>query len=566
MIQRESDHTGWNKKVAGVLAAGAVLAAACASTQQASPLESKSAPAQPTASPPSSPAAPAHGGVLQWAPPKAQASLHPHRGSTAEITRHTGPGYESLLSFNHQPGKDFRVSLEVVPWLAESWKQVDDLTYVFSIRKGVKWHDGADFTAGDAAFTYNWLRQERLAASSRLALVDSIDSPDPYTLKLTLKSPAPNLLEQLADRNLLLVPKHMVERGDDLNKVLIGTGPFKIKSFRSGAESVWERFADYWQPGKPYLDGVRQIWSHESSGMMAAFIAGENDLLSVADVPQLETVRRARPDAGFLSLPSDTGHGGLLKLDRPPFSDARVRRALHLAVDREAMNQTLMRGRGVYVTPGIWAGRDGWAIPQEELRRLPGFRQPKAEDIAEAKRLLAESGYPQGFSFDIIYNAGGNAPPLIAETLPNLLGVIGVTTKLKPMESTVYSQADLQTGDWEGGNLATLVNSQFRGLFDRFHSQGPSNKTGLGDPQIDALIEATLAGNDLEARRRAARRLQERFLEQAYYIPTVEPVSTAMWQPWVHDYFFNGGNLLSPNQDAYSQVWLDAPAMPAARR
>lgn len=89
---------------------------------------------------------------------------------------------------------------------------------------------------------------------------------------------------------------------------------------------------------------------------------------------------------------------------------------------------------------------------------------------------------------------------------------------------------------------------------------------GLNDPQLDSLIEGTLAGKDVEARRRTARRLQEYFLEQVYYVPTVEPVSTAMWQPWVHDYHFNGGNLLSPHQDTYGRLWLDVQAMPAARR
>ena len=553
----------WRWQVSALVFLGAV-AAGCAPAQ---PLSSGEAPGgAQAAQPPGPPPGPARGGVLQWAPPKAQASLHPHKGGTAEIMRHTGAGYESLISFKHEPGEDFRAKLDTVPWLAESWNQLDDLTYIFSIRKGVKWHDGTDFTATDVLFTYEWLRQEKLGASSRLALVDRMEAPDPYTVRLILKSPASDMLVQLADRNLLIVPKHAVERGDDLNKVLIGTGPFKIKSFRSGAETVWERFPDYWQPGRPYADGVRQIWTLDPSAMMAAFIAGDNDLLSVVDVAQLESVLQTRPVAGFQVLPSDIGVGLLLKLDRPPFSDARVRRAVQLAVDREAMNQTLSKGKGMYVTPGAWAGRDGWTMPQEELRRLPGFRQPKDQDMAEARRLLAEAGYPQGLSFDLIYNGGGSGPPRIAEVLSPQLRGIGITANLKPMESAAYNQVDLQTGDWAGGNLPTLVNSQFRELFDRFHSQGPRNKMGLNDPQLDSLIEGTLAGKDVEARRRTARRLQEYFLEQVYYVPTVEPVSTAMWQPWVHDYHFNGGNLLSPHQDTYGRLWLDVQAMPAARR
>jgi len=537
--------------------------AACAPA--APPLSPAPAPAAPGGAP-AAPAGAQRGGVLQYAPIKGGQTLHPHRGGNTDILRHVGPAYETLVNFKYEATKSYRENPEIIPWLAESWQQPNDLTYVFKIRQGVKWHDGTPFTAEDVAFTYNWLRQEKATASARVAQAESFEVLDPHTLKITLKKPVPDFLEDLAEKNLLIVAKHAVERGDDLNKVINGTGPFKMKSFRTGIESVWERFDGYWQPGRPYMDGVRQIWGLEDSAMMAAFVAAENDLLAVGDMTQLETVRQQRPDSGFFTKANDIGIGMLMKLDAPPFNDLRVRRAVHLAIDREAMNLTLAKGRGMHLTPGVWPGLTGWAMPQEELRKLPGYRTPKDQDLAEAKRLLAEAGYPQGFAFEIIYNAGGIAPRRITEMIPAQLKAIGVTANLKPLESGVYNQTDLSTGAWEGGNVPTIVNAQFRGLYDRFHSKAPSNKVGLNDPKLDGLIDAVLTGKDVETRQRATRQLQEHFLDQVYYIPTIEQVDGALWQPWVHDFSFNGTNALSMHEDTYSQMWLDREAIPSGRR
>jgi len=554
----------WRRSVAGL--AAALLAGACAPAPVTPPPGAEPAPAAPAAPAPPAAAQPRRGGVLQWAPIKGGQPLHPHRGGSTDILRHTGAGYETLLSFQYEPGKDYRESMEVIPWLADSWKQTDDLTYLVSIRRNVKWHDGTDFTAQDVAATFAWIRQEKAAASARLAQVETVEVTDPFTVKLTLKKATPDFLQELAERNLLIVAKHVLERGDDLNKVLMGTGPLKMKSFRSGVESIWERNNEYWQAGKPYLDSMRQVWGLEASSMIAAFVARENDLLATVDEAQLEAVRTARPEAGMVTLAAENGFGLIMKLDRPPFDDVRVRRALHLAVDREAMNQALAKGKGMHVTPGVWPGRKGWAIPQEELRKLPGYRTAKDADLAEARRLLAEAGYPQGLSFNIIYNGGGTAAPRFAEVIAAQVRSAGLTANLKPMESGVYNQADLRTGEWEGANLPTLVDSQFQGLFDRFHSQGPNNKVGLNDPKLDALIDATLTGKSEDARKAAARQLQEHFLQNVYYIPGIELVSGALWQPWVRDFTFTPGNAVTPYGSIYVQTWLDVDSLPAARR
>ena len=552
-----------------VAAAAALLLAGCAPAAGGPPAASQ-AP-QPAVQPQApAPPAPKRGGLLQWAPIKPGQTLHPHQGSSQDTQRHAGPGYETLVSYRYEPAKDSRETMEIVPWLAESWQQPDDLTYIFKIRTGIKWHDGVDFTAADVAFTYNWLRQEKLAASARTAAAETIEATGPYALKITLKRPTPDFLNELADTTNMIVAKHVVERGDDLRKVLIGTGPFKLKSFRSGVETLWDRFDGYWQPGKPYMDGVRQVWGLEESGMLAAFVAGENDALVTVELAQLEVIRKAKPDAGFYTKANDNGIGLFVKLDRPPFDDVRVRRAIHLAVDREAMNQTLTQGRGVYVAPGVWAGRQGWAIPQEELKKLPGFRSPKDQDLAEAKRLLAEAGYAQGVTFEFMYNAGGLAPPRIAEVLAAPLRSIGVTANLRPLESGVYNATQLGTGQYggyEGGDLPTVVSAEFRGLYDYFHSKGPYNRTGLSDPKLDALIEATLSGRDEGARKKAAREMQEYLLAQMYYIPTTELVNAALWQPWVASGInHKGSSGLALAQESLSWMWLDVDRMPAARR
>lgn len=538
------------------------LALACAPQAQRTPTAPREEPKTAAQEKP----APKYGGVLVWAPIKARKFLHPFVGGTTDILRHTAVGYETLVAFEAPLDGDERIDLKVIPWLAESWEQPDEKTYVFHLRRGVKWHDGEEFTAEDVVATYNWVNDAKNGvtfARARLKDVESLQAMDRYTVKISLKAPSALFVDGLADENLLILPKRAFEQDWDLNKVLIGTGPFKLKSFEADKESIWVKNEDYWQKGRPYPDGVKQIWGLDASAMMAAFITGKNDLLALSDQPQLDALLKNRPDAQYINRITDMAVGYYPKLDRPPFNDLRVRRALHLTLDRQAMVQTLTFGKGI-INPPIPGMKTGWAIPQEELLKMPGYRQPKDADIAEAKRLLAEAGYPNGFETTLLYQGEGIAQPPIAQMVATQALKVGIKITLDPQQTSTYR--DREAKGLFDAVLDPMAAAELTGRFvDRFHSKGGANKNGLADPKLDQLIDGVQYTADVEQRKKITRELQLYMLEQLYYLPTIDFATFGVYQPWVHDYYFKASTAITPHRDNYFRIWLDKDKIPAGR-
>lgn len=215
-----------------VVAAALLVASACA----------------PVSSTPAAPAAPEaiaeidqpqKGGALVYGTIQPTSILHPLRARGNDILRNVGPGYENLLSFDYHPGQDHRIDFRVVGGLAESWEQPEGVTYLLRLRRGVKWHDGQEFTAADVLRTFQWILEEKFPIASSLRQISAMEAPDPHTVKLVLSKPSAGFLEELANSELLIAAKHAIDTGLDLNKTVIGTGPFKLRSFEGGKEGLW---------------------------------------------------------------------------------------------------------------------------------------------------------------------------------------------------------------------------------------------------------------------------------------------------------------------------------------
>ena len=202
---------------------------------------------------------PRQGGVLQdafWEPPR---TLDYCKDASLFAAQAWMPIYEGLLSFDYKPGEDFRREMKVVPYLAERWEQPDETTYIFRLRKGVKWHDGKSFTADDVVFSLNYLRDLKNACVKRgnLAGVKSIEKVDDMTVKITTDRPMASLLGNLAQREIVIFPKHVHDAGrlfKDASSV-VGTGPMRLKSFDRNDKIVYEAFQHYWG-GRPHPFGA----------------------------------------------------------------------------------------------------------------------------------------------------------------------------------------------------------------------------------------------------------------------------------------------------------------------
>ena len=546
-------------------AALALLWIACgpvAAPAPAPPAETGAAP-EPPAHP-----QPGRGGVLAYASSTDPVSLHPFQAATAGARRAVGPIYDLLLTYRYEPGLDYTIDYAAVPnGLAARWEQTDTTTYLFHLRDGVRWQDGVDFTADDVVFTLEFARDPKTAWPNRgrLGAIQAVEKVDSRTVRLTTRGPAPALLQNLADPNSMIVPKHVVDRGDDLAKVAIGTGPFKHKSFDAASKGVLVRHDAYWQQGKPYLDGIEVYYNLDASTRLAGFTARRFDIWSEPDKAQTDAILKLLPDVLVERVLPSYGEALIMQLTRPPYSDIRVRRALHLGVDRQGIIKTATHGEGMANPPGMPGKKEGWSIPQAELLKLPGYRQPKDQDIAEAKRLLAEAGYPGGFSTVVTYDSTRPLEPKIVEAFASSLRSIGVNMELRGRPRAEAAK-DLTDGNFETAFDLTADDNLPARQRAYLHSTGSQNRFGLQDAVLDGLLDRLAVTIDVAEQKRLALEMQRHLLEQLYLIPTVEGPGFKLRQPWVHGFVPHVS--IAPFIDSAQapSVWLDVEKMPPDRR
>ena len=527
------------------------------------------APPPPAAPAPARPAAetPKQGGIFAYAGQTMGQSLNPHQFGAVSERYVPGPVFETFIHYKGGIADDYRVDFAVEPWLAERWEAPDDTTFRFSVRQGLRWHDGTEFTADDVAYTYNALLDPKNAypLRSRLDGVKEVKAVDKATLQITTDGPAPNLLASLADYNMMIMPKHLYDRGDDLSKVAIGTGPMKLKTYDRQKGASWVRNPEYWLKGTPHVDGMEFFLMPEPGSRTAALLGKAVDSRAPTDRAQVDDLKGRIPGLGVGVVMTDYGNSLLMKLDKPPFNDKRVRRAIHLAIDRQALLKVASFGEGVVSLPGMPGHKTGWALPEAEWQKLPGFRQPKDQDLAEARRLMTEAGYPNGVKATVLYPSSKSATPKIVEPLAGQLKATGVFEMIldgRPQADTIrmYREGSFDAVFDGAADMALKSQREY------IHSKGPYSKYGLNDPRVDQAIDTWFRVMDLGKRQTAAQELQRVLLEENYIISSIDLPGYQVWHPWVKNFRYNKGIAEIIDARAIAELWLDVDQMPADRR
>lgn len=332
-------------------------------------------------------AAPKSGGTLTWIVTPEPASVIPlttTAGGNAEI----GPKIvEGLLSYDND--------LNPKPQLATAWAvSPDGLSYTFTLRQGVKWHDGKDFTSADVAFSILTLKQVHPRGRGTFANVVEVRTPDPYTAVVVLSKPAPYLITALAGAESPIVPKHLYEGTDIVsnphNSAPVGTGPFVFKEFVKGSHIVLERNPNYWDKPKPYLDKVIVRFIPDAVARAAALESGAADLgglaIPLSDVKRFSELPNLRVDT--LNWPYVSNHQQLIfNLDSPVLKDKAVRKAIAQAIDVNALNKVVWYGYGTVSAAAI--GKSNTRYHNAEIKHFP-------VDLKAAEAALDAAGYKRG--------------------------------------------------------------------------------------------------------------------------------------------------------------------------
>lgn len=469
--------------------------------------------------------------------------------------------YDSLLARRLLPGSA-AIESDVICRLCESWEmKADQKTWVFKLRQKVKFHNGTEFTGEDVKFSYEKAMDPKTASEFRTLLTTTIADirvRDPYTVEIVTREPAGDLPQKLGFGGFVMVSKAAFEGGVDYNKAIVGTGPFKIERFDE-TEYVAVRNPDFWLPERPYLDKLIGKFVGDKSTRAAGFIAKQLDIHTTFDLREMEPVQKVVPTGRAERYPGPD-QALLVNIHKKPLDDVRVRKAMHLAIDREEIARQLTSGLarphlGVGLPPG-WLAK---AFSQEEIARLPGFQKPKDQEIAEAKRLLTEAGYPNGFSVRSSASAASTSNVPFNEAAAGQLKKVGIDVTLEHVEAAVaYKNETECIGELfttTGSNSSSILSGQ---LLNLFATGGSKNSCSYSNPEYDRLYVEFSRTVDEKERWTVVKKMQQILFEDLPLIPLGEVAHHAIWHPWVHNWRNYGHSWAFPWATVVEVIWLDA--------
>ena len=471
-------------------------------------------------------------------------------GLSADITSldpHLLAAQPNLVAARHmfESLVDVDERARLIPGLAQSWRALDALTWEFKLRNGVTFHDGSPLTTADVIFSLQRPLTMKTAGgyAAYVRMIADLQAVDTHTLRIRTRTPHGALPEDL--NSILIVSKraaaHATSADFDAGRALVGTGPYRYASYTRGDRLRLVRYDGYWGT-RPAWDAVELRTLTTDPVRTAALVSGEVDAIEhvpSADYARLQAESKFRFAQTvswrtvFLHLdqyrqhpPGITDAAGQ-PLARNPFMDARVRRALSLAINRDALARIVLEGLAMpaasAVSPGIF-GHD------------PGLR-PDPYDPAQARLLLAQAGYPSGFAVTL---AGPNNRYMndeqVLQALAQMLARVGITPRVAAAPLNVFL-ARVRRGETAVGLLgwgsfaADLALRSLLASPDPGKGHGAWNWGHYSNPMLDRLIERSLSTVDREQRETLARQASALAGDDAAIIPLYHQLATWAMRP-----------------------------------
>ena len=423
-------------------------------------------------------------------------TLDPARATSAASLDLIAVVYERLVTFDEagQPQ----------PMLAESWELPDDLTYTFHLRSGVIFHNGRSFGAEDVKHAIERIRSEATDSpwAGQFAPIDEIEIIDSHTITFHLNAPFGPFLATLSTGYASIVP---ADDTIDLREMMTGTGPFALDTWTPEVETRMVANATYWQDSVPLLTAVRWRILPDVTARLEAISEGAIHLTALADPI---TATEAQQSAGVEVLQQDTTDYFLIGFNcaQPPFDNTDVRRALSLAIDRQAIVDAALSGYG-QVTGPVVPTMGEWAQPVEQL---PTY----TVDREKATTLLAEAG-ASDLAFTILVGSLYPEFVAIAEAIQAQLATIGVAVEVEQVQWNDFLDRWLARDFQAFVSFYSSGNDPDSALYPAFHTDGSVNTFQFSEREIDRLLESGRTMTDPEKRRAAYQNLEVALAEEA---------------------------------------------------
>jgi peptide/nickel transport system substrate-binding protein len=435
---------------------------------------------------------------------------------------------------------DYDDQLQPRPQLAESWEQSSDLKQIkVNVRKGVQWHDGREMTSDDVKYSMLRVRDPKVAAFASLLAAQSgwfstLDTPDKYTVVLASDAPRPGVLDFF--QYLTIVDKNALEAPDAASR-LNGTGPFQFVEWAQGDHMTLTKNKNYWDAGKPYLDGITISFFRDPQSQVTSLEAGSID---VAALPQLQEAARLKSDPNYQVLALSTvGQYFHMTANAtmPPTSSKEFRQALAYAANRQRFTDAILNGLVGAPQALPWA-------PQSPASE-PSKNTTYTYDLDRARALIGQSGVTD-MTIDITYATGGlqQEYTLLAQVLQSDLAQLGITATLKQVEPQVFLDQQIKRS-YKGmllsaGAYAHLQEASF--LFNSsrtFNYNGDFSNTGIWDDRWTRLAQTAPTEPDASKRVALYAQLNDVVLDLCGTMPLSRYPQTAILRAQVHGLTYN---------------------------
>jgi ABC-type transport system substrate-binding protein len=466
------------------------------------------------------------GGVMRYGVLSAPAHFDVHQSGTVSNMGTQGCMYDNLIRRNPLDSGQ-----TIIPDLAHSWEiSPDGKTYTFFLRQGVQFHDGGDFTAEDVKATYDRIiwppKGISIPRTPLFATVSDINVRDAHTIEFKLREPRPQsfMLGAFASGwNIIVRKKTLEDNNYNLRQVMNfpGTGPFRHVKRVDKEVWVMERNPDYWNEGLPYLDGVEiyhlQPWAPE---VAASLLAGKVDYARAVDPVGAKKIAQT-PGMTTAQFYQSVIIAAWINNEHKPFNDPRVRRALHLALNRPELVD-VVRDVSPTVLGGFIYPFSEFATPAAELAERPGYQADSTAAIKEARQLLAAAGYPKGFKADFLVRDSPNLKLWGVAIQAMLKEALNVEANIRMVQISVWFD-EAQAGTFDltmSAIVSTLIDPA--DYFNAWYvKNSPQNYSRWHNADFDNLVRQMDVELD-DAKRKALIRKAEAVMEQD---PPLLPVS-----------------------------------------
>lgn len=500
---------------------------------------------------------PKSGGTLNVSYPQDPPMLDPHITSSFATAGAISPIYNRLLKYKTGPDMDPH-AFDLAPDLAEKWEIPDDVTYLFYLRKGVKFHNkrpvnGRELTAEDVKYSLERMRTDKSEYHARYMLeeVEKIETPDKYTVKVVMKQPYAPFINYMGAHYPWIVPKEVVDKEGDVKQTAIGTGPFMLEEYERNVKLVYKKNPDYFLKGQPYVDEMVYTIMPDATNRIAAFRTKQMDVdCHGIDYQQATEIQKSNPDAKV----DEFLYRGITQIgvqsNKKPFNDVRVRQAMSLALDRKAFIDTLWFGKGK-ISGLLPPSQRGWALEGDDLG--PYFKR----DVPRAKRLLSEAGYPNGFKIEL-FLTNGYGPVIVnlGVMVKDQLKDVGIDAEIKQVEYAAFMK-DYLAGTWKdvyvGYMTAFIEPDEF--LYGVYHTKGSRNASKVSDEKLDAMLVKQRRLINVAERKNQIIEIQKYVNEQMYNIGLFIHTTFSVWQPYVKGYRPHSFHCYASH--LYQDVWLE---------